>query len=623
MTPLRLAAALLLAVPVLALSAADYAVAPDAPAYVTHGPILGRLTATSVGVWMRTSAPAKIRVRYGTDPARLDQLSALGATERAHDNTGWVELTGLQPDTLYHYRIQAPHSPRPDEESGGTFRTLPDAETYRDARHNPRGLFNFRFEIGACSNQLRGTATTMPAFRQLLDRHAGQIAFGIQNGDWIYEERREYPAAAWLEAQGLAPADAPEVVQVAPAIAGVWENYKLYLERSANLREWHRHTPSYFLFDDHELLGDVTGTGNIGFRNRRAVFRDIGIRGWADYLGWSNPRWHDDEIVFGHGRLEAGSDILHDPSGRLAGLDPARADNLMVLWNDPNAGINEDKYDDVGGDPNAGVYAIREVLDAHRLRLAPAARATGEVAYSIGRPHYTSFRVSNCEFFLVDTRSYRQLHDSKQPFAPGVEFLGARQKAWLKERMRRSDADFLFVVSSVSVSLPHLEPRAKTAEQANENDSWSAAGAERRELLDFWQSLGKPVLLLTGDLHNAYAIRLGDRLWEFLSAPMNSNSTFSSDAGDPPPSGPFRWLDQDLDIRWSTYVPSDAAAPRYNPVYTVVQVNNVFPSPGPEAGRRHLAFPRPQVVVQFYRATTGELLYAESVAAADPAPAKR
>lgn len=584
---------------------------------VTHGPILGRLTHHSVGVWLRTSLPSEIRVRYGTDPQRMNDLSVIVKTRRDHDNTGWIELTGLEPDTVYHYHVLSPHSDRPDEESLGSFRTLPSVESYRHATHNPRGLFNFRFEVGACNSQRKGTAVALPAFRRLLDRHREQIAFSIQNGDWTYEEKRDYPASAWLAAQGISNSAAPPVLEAAPVIAGAWENYKLYLERAPNLREFHRKVPSYFLFDDHELLGDITGTGNIGLRDRRAVFRDIGIQAWRDYVGWSNPRWHNDEIVFGQARLEAGSDVLQDASGRFAGLDPARAGTLMVLWNEPTAGINEDEYDGVGGDPNAGVYEIREVLDARRLRIHPPARATGDIAYSIGRPQYTSFRVGNCEFFFLDTRSYRQRHDMKKPFDPGVAFLGARQKAWLKEHMSRSDADFLFVVSTVSVMLPHLEPRAKTPEQANENDSWSAAGAERREMLAFWKSLQRPVILLTGDIHNSYAIKVSDQVWEFLSAPRNSFNTFSSDAGNPPASGPFEWLGEKVDIRWSTRVPEDAASPRFNPMYSIVQVNNVQETPGASEGRRWSAYPRPQLVFQFFSALTGELLYAESVSAAE------
>lgn len=47
------------------------------------------------------------------------------------------------------------------------------------------------------------------------------------------------------------------------------------------------------------------------------------------------------------------------------------------------------------GDPNAGVYEIEPVLDSQRIRIKPKFPSTGKVVYSIGRQHYSSFRVGN------------------------------------------------------------------------------------------------------------------------------------------------------------------------------------------------------------------------------------
>ena len=82
----------------------------------------------------------------------------------------------------------------------------------------------------------------------------------------------------------MGDAEIPRLLQIAPTITGVWENYKLYLERGENLAKWHRDIPSFFTFDDHELLADLNGTGTVGLRDRRVVFRDIGVQAWYDYL---------------------------------------------------------------------------------------------------------------------------------------------------------------------------------------------------------------------------------------------------------------------------------------------------------------------------------------------------
>ena len=315
--------------------------------------------------------------------------------------------------------------------------------------------------------------------------------------------------ADWLEQVGRPAGPAPRTVDLAPAIVGVWENYKLYLERGRDLSAWHREVPSLFVFDDHEILNDVNGTGTVGLRDRRAAFRDVGVQAWYDYLGWSNPIPERQGIRFGRASLTAGSNVLVDPEADFRDLRLDEAATLMVHWGGPTAGVNDLALDALGGDPNAGVYEVVEVLDATRLRVSPAADATGSASYSIGRLSYFSTRMANTEFFVLDTRSHRELHDIADPFAPDISVLGDRQKAWLQQAMRSSAADFLFVVSSVNLMVPHVLPGP---DKRNKDEAWTAVAAEREELIDFWDSLGKPVLVLTGDLHNSFAIRITDRV---------------------------------------------------------------------------------------------------------------
>jgi hypothetical protein len=49
------------------------------------------------------------------------------------------------------------------------------------------------------------------------------------------------------------------------------------------------------------------------------------------------------------------------------------------------------------------------------------------------------------------------------------------------------------------------------------------------------------------------------------------------------------------------------------PTFAVVQVNNVFDNQLEANKPRWVAFPHPQVVVQFFDGLTGDLLYAESI----------
>lgn len=584
---------------------------PKARIRISHGPILGRPSANGMGVWARTSRPGSFQVRYGTDPKDLSKVSKPVKTTLDHDCTGWTHLQGLKSDTLYHYQVVAQGNKTGPK---GSFRTLPSPKAYRDPRLNPKGLFNFRFEFACGNNQNpgQGAGPNGPAFKTMLEKLKGKIAFAIQNGDWLYEDQREYTTRQWLKQVGADVRDIPRHVQVAPTITGVWENYKIYLQRGKNLSQWHRHIPSFFTFDDHEMLNDIYGAGTPGLRDRRAVFRDIGTRAWYDYLGWSDPVPFKQKIHFGEAKLEKGSDTLTDPGANFTKLNLKEMANLHVHWGGPTAGVNDNALDDVGGDPNAGVYAIEKVLSKNQLRISPAAKANGTVSYTIGRKSYSKFRVSNCDFYLLDTRTHREQHDIENPGKKGLSMLGKDQVQWLQNSMKNSDADFFFVVSSVNFMIPHVGGGKVRA--TNKDDAWTVFLDEREKLIRFWDKLGKPVFVLTGDLHNSFAIKITDRVWEFASGPHNSNNHRIKDEGNRPANGEFNSQGRKCDIRWSSYFLDDIPRDQLqHPMYCVIQVNNVFNTPTKVNGTRWMAFPKPHVIVQYYDGRTGDLRYAETI----------
>lgn len=580
---------------------------------VTHGPMLGRPAANSMSLWLRTARPGRVVVFYGTDKNDLSKTATLKSTSINRDNTGILTLTGLQPNTRYHYRIA-------DHQLSGSFRTLPRAADFKNAKGNPEGLFNFQFEF-ACGNNQRGggdsAGPTLPVFDTLNAQVRDKVNFAILNGDWLYENRRDYPASEWLHQVGLGSlGQAPDIVQKTPTVVGVWENYKTYLERGRNLSEWHRHVPSFYTADDHELLNDIYGTGEVGYVNRRAVFRDIATRAWFDYLAWANPVEHDAPAWFGTGTFKAGSDVLADSSADFTKLDLNALANLHVHWGTSTAGVKDAKLDAESGDPNSAVYEIVEVLGPHRLRINPPAKANGSQTYSIGRRCYGRFSVSNCDFFLLDTRSHRSLHNVDNPGNPKATMLGKQQFAWLKDGIENSKADFIFVVSSVNFMVPHVGSGGGDDKQLTikKDDAWTVFLREREELIEFWDGLDKGVFVLTGDLHNSFAIRITDNVWEFASGPHNSiNHAPMKDEGGRPANGRFQYGPRACDIRWSSYAMEDI--PRANrtfPHYCVVQVNNVFNNPLERDGERWFAFPHPQVIFQFHDAYTGDLRYSET-----------
>jgi phosphodiesterase/alkaline phosphatase D-like protein len=590
--------------------------------HITHGPILGRLSTSGVGIWARTGRPGTLVVLYGTSPGELDQRSGPVETSRDHDNTGWVPLTGLSADTTYYYRVILPDI---HEDTGrqGSFRTMPDSKDFVDAALNPRGLFNFKFEYACGNNQNPGQSNGpgLPAFETMLRQLKGEINFAILNGDWLYETQREYTPGQWRQQVGLFEGPSPDVVTAAPTIVGVWQNYKHFLNQAPNLTRWHRDIPSFFTYDDHEILNDVWGAGSPGLRDRRAVFRDIGVRAWYDYLGWSNPVEKPQAIRFGRARMVKGSDILVDLRADFSTLDLDRATNLHVHWGTDTAGVNDNALDDVGGIANAGVYRIVRVLDKQRLKIEPAPPEDDTVSYSIGRRSYFQMTISNCDFFVLDTRGQREMHDKSDPFKKGISMLGREQREWLLAGMKASKADFLFVVSSVNFMLPHVG--GGMVRTVNKDDAWTVFYDEREKLIDAWDKLKQPVFVLTGDLHNSFVCKITENVWEFASGPHNSRNHWFTDEGDRPANGRFQYGPRPVDIRWSTHfrndIPRDQLA---QPTFCVVQVNNVYNNPLQAAGTRWVAFPRPQVIFQYYDGRSGRLRYAESILA-EPAGGRK
>ena len=582
---------------------------------LSHGPMLGHVTAHSVRIWGRTSGPARLAVRFGRCANQLDHLSKPTKTDFHHDLTATVILHDLEPDTKYHYQLVVNDR---DSNLVGSFRTLPEPKQLQDPVHNPRGLFNFSFEFACGNNQnpRGGLGPALLTYDTLLRQVKDEVHFAILNGDWLYEENRDYPPDAWRQQVAYGNRSLPPVVQSMPNITGVWENYKTYLSRGKNLAQWHRQVPSYYTFDDHELLNDIFGSGATGFRNRRAVFRDIGVRGWFDYLGWSNPVADPQAVQFGTASLQQGVDLLVDEQADFTTLDLHESINLHVHWGTPDAGLANLATGDVeGGDPNANVYEIVEVIDRHRLRIHPKPPATRQSSYSIGRRSYGMFRVANTAFYLLDTRSHRQLHDIHRPAMKGLSMLGTAQRNWLQDQMKANvDADFHFVVSSVNFMVPHVGAGGTQFDTATKDDAWTVFLDEREQLIKFFDHLNTPVFLLTGDLHNSYAIKITDTVWEFASGPHNSGNHRPQDEGMRPMTGSFQYGPRACDIRWSTIALSDIVQANRNfPHYCVVQINNVFNNPLERGATRWISFEHPQVIFKYYHGLTGKLEYAEAI----------
>ncbi len=629
-------AAALPALPAFAAEAAQFAnsgsVTLEANDRFSFGPQLGNVTANSIRVWARTREPGTFQVLYSThEDLSGGQLSTPVQTTWDHDDTGWAELSGLKPGTRYYYALVSGGKVIDTRVAGAvnSFRTLPDSAAFRDPQLNPSGLFNFAFEIGTGNNQGK-RKDLPPTYTTMRNNLRGKIDFQIQNGDWIYEDGRDKTAEQWAADNGVKVI--PARVGKAKGITGVWENYKRYLAGSPALADFYRDVPLFITLDDHEILNDVIGSGEAGFRTdargkpfqqdigtrtdtasdvERAVFRDPAEAAWDDYVGWSNPHpGKQQDILFGTTKTVAGSKILNDPNADFTKLDPLRTSNLHVLW----------------GFGNTGVYRIEKVIDAHHIQLSHALTTSEQATYSIGTNRYTKFRVGNADIFLLDARSNRTLQEKySNGTGPAKSMLGAKEKAWLEAELKASDAQFVFIVSSVNLAVPHDNGvwYGKGLASQQKDDGWTAQLTERAELLSLVQSLHKPVFFLTGDLHKSFVARIAPGVYDVATGPHTSAPHRLGDAGGAPPSGWYQSGDRLVNILWSSNQYRNDSTDRTRrpgndwPIYTVVKVNNAYNVPDATGKDRWIAYPEPQVIFEFHDGYTGDLVFAHSVSSSE------
>lgn len=116
---------LILVVAISTVGVLDGAVADDRAASLIGGPMVGHTTDGSAKIWARSTKPAELIVVAGTQPDLGDAMqSSPVRLEAENDLAGVADVTGLKPDTVYHYQVRidgndALESPLP------TFRTFP------------------------------------------------------------------------------------------------------------------------------------------------------------------------------------------------------------------------------------------------------------------------------------------------------------------------------------------------------------------------------------------------------------------------------------------------------------------------------------------------------------------
>ncbi len=578
-------------------------VLPYATSGISHGPLLGAVTANSIRVWVRTRVAGKFDVVFDTRlPLTSRSASLTAETSPATDLTGTVVLTELSPNTRYYYGVRIGGvlaDLRVDSDSPWpSFKTLPDETSFVDPLNNPRRLFNVNFVVGHCASQdpdrSGGQYVSTPAYDQIRKHHAAEAMFGIVNGDVIYEEQRD------------------------GTLEGVRNNYKLYFSRGRSFASLFRSLPALFTFDDHDVGWDIHGCGQVGKGNGRHLIRDTGLRAYEEYLAWANFRGpHSGRIRFGQAVVKKDSDILFDPDADFGSLDASTVSTLHLGNYTRGETLARRKMPP----QNAGVFGLREVIDANHLRITPPTKTDETLPYSIGTHHYYDWQVSNCHFFALDTRGERSDRNPNDRSDPSLFILGETQKKWLLDGIHSSDAQFIFLISPDPWMIYHTAAHVGGDDKDDKGDGFPSFLHERKELLDELDKIEKPILIFTGDVHASASVKITDNVWEMMCGPLGSTGHPLGTLGNPPTGGRWSSMGHEVQIRWLSGFPNNLPYQKIrNTYYGVVQVNNVLKVAAPDGGYQFNAYDEPQVVVRWHDGYSGRLVYAESITTADARP---
>ncbi|MFK8015484.1 MAG: alkaline phosphatase [Gammaproteobacteria bacterium] len=123
---------------------------------------------------------------------------------------------------------------------------------------------------------------------------------------------------------------------------------------------------------------------------------------------------------------------------------------------------------------------------------------------------YRTFRRGrHAEFFVLDTRQYRDRNETDDTGVLPKSMLGATQRQWLIDGLKASTATWKFVISSVPIAIPTGYPATAG------RDGWASGDGDdgfERELYAIFDALAQGavtnLLWLAGDVHFATGFKL-------------------------------------------------------------------------------------------------------------------
>jgi len=218
-----------MAASVLALLLAGWAAPGETPprpsAALRSGPMLGYAELTEAAIWVQTTAPAAVSVRYwpAGEEARTRTSPAVSATEASH-RTALLVLSGLEPGTRYAYEVLIDGAAvrRPYETSFATQR-------FWQYRENPPA---FIAAVGSCyfANEPKSDRPGKPYGRSpaIFERIAEKKPdLMLWLGDNVYYREPDFGSAAALRERNALAREEPALQRLLAAARhyATWDDH--------------------------------------------------------------------------------------------------------------------------------------------------------------------------------------------------------------------------------------------------------------------------------------------------------------------------------------------------------------------------------------------------------------
>ena len=232
---------------------------------LTHGIASGDVTNDSAVVWARSNREAQMHVEYDTF-SNFSHSNSLNSTSLANQTTDYTtraRLEGLNPDTVYYYRVwfSTPHLYQENSDNAlhsdplvGSFRTAPDPSppTIKPIS------FIFAADLGGQKHCRQAATGGYSIFKNMTQLSPD---FFIANGDMIYAADKcpiEGPSDNWKNIPGNFSGIADPSVnwtdteQVRDTYLEHWQ----YNRADPYLQIFLQSIPMYSQWDDHEVIND-------------------------------------------------------------------------------------------------------------------------------------------------------------------------------------------------------------------------------------------------------------------------------------------------------------------------------------------------------------------------------